>query len=211
MIIELKTDSKILYPSSNTNIMKITAFSLLLCILFTSCDKLGNAKTDEEGFVTYKITKGQQSASPAQYKYYSSLTELKFTVHFDSSAIYSTVNPSNQLDINKLYGFADDDKQHHVSSARIGWRWYSNRLELFGYVYNDSIRTTQLIAQVPLKTDIPCSIKVDGTRYIFTANGTQSIMPRTAKTPTGKGYRLYPYFGGDEMAPQDINIRIRED
>jgi hypothetical protein len=78
-------------------------------------------------------------------------------------------------------------------------------------VYNDSVRTTQLITQVPLKTEIPCSIKVDGTRYVFTANGTQITMPRTAKTTTGKGYRLYPYFGGDEMAPQDITIQIRED
>lgn len=191
--------------------MKIVAFLMLIMVAFGSCDKLSLGNTDAEGFIAYKISKGQQSASPAQYKYYSSLTEQKFTAYFDSSAIYSTVNPTNQLDINKLYGFADDDKQHHISSARIGWRWYSNRLELFGYVYNDSVRTTQFITQVPLKTDIPCSIKVDGTRYIFTANGTQMTMPRTAKTPTGKGYRLYPYFGGDEMAPQDISIRIRED
>jgi hypothetical protein len=191
--------------------MRTISVLLLVTILSISCDKLGISNTDGDGFVTYKITKGQQSASPAQYKYYPSLTELKFTAHFDSSAIYATVNPTNQLDINKLYGFADDDKQHHVSSARIGWRWYSNKLELFGYVYNDSVRTTQLITQVPLKTDIPCSIKVDGTRYVFTANGTQMTMPRTAKTPTGKGYRLYPYFGGDEMAPKDITIRIRED
>lgn len=191
--------------------MKLLTLLMLLMVAFVSCDKLSLGNTDAEGFISYKITKGQQSASPAQYKYYSSLTEQKFTVQFDSSAIYATVNPTNQLDINKLYGFADDDKQHHVSSARIGWRWYANRLELFGYVYNDSVRTTQLITHVPLKTDIPCSIKVDGSRYVFTANGTQLTMPRTAKTTTGKGYRLYPYFGGDEMAPQDITIRIRED
>lgn len=193
--------------------MKMSAIMvmILMTTFFISCDKLSIVNTDGNGFITYKILKGQQSSSPAQYKFYSSLTELKFTAKFDSSAIYATVNPANQLDINKLYGFADDDKQHHISSARIGWRWYSNRLELFGYVYNDSVRTTQLITQVPLKTDIPCSIKVDGTRYVFTANGTQIIMPRTAKTPTGKGYRLYPYFGGDEMAPQDITIQIKED
>ncbi|MCE2833618.1 MAG: hypothetical protein LW694_04500 [Chitinophagaceae bacterium] len=191
--------------------MKCFSYLLVLSILFTSCDKIGVNNAGEDGFVTYKILKGQQSASPSQYKYYSSLMEQKFTVRFDSSAIYATVNPTNQLDINKLYGFADDDKQHHVSSARIGWRWYANRLELFGYVYNDSVRTTQLITQVPLKTDIPCTIKVDGNRYIFTANGTQATMNRTAKTSSGKGYRLYPFFGGDEMAPQDITIRIRED
>jgi hypothetical protein len=30
-----------------------------------------------------------------------------------------------------------------------------------------------------------------------------------ATTPKGQGYQLYPYFGGDETAPHDINIWIK--
>jgi hypothetical protein len=34
-------------------------------------------------------------------------------------------------------------------------------------------------------------------------------MSRTAATEKAKGYRLYPYFGGDELAPHQINIWIK--
>jgi hypothetical protein len=37
------------------------------------------------------------------------------------------------------------------------------------------------------------------------------LMPRAAATVKAKGYRLYPYFGGDETAPHDITISIRDE
>jgi len=35
-------------------------------------------------------------------------------------------------------------------------------------------------------------------------------MSRASSTATAVGYKLYPYFGGDEAAPHDINIWIKE-
>jgi hypothetical protein len=35
-------------------------------------------------------------------------------------------------------------------------------------------------------------------------------MPRLASTRKAKGYQLYPYFGGDEVAPHLINIWVKE-
>lgn len=187
------------------------AILLLLAIpLLAGCGKNPLAPDAGSDFITYLIAKGQQSASPAAYKFYNGLSEQRFIVRFDSSAIYRTVDPGNQADINKLYGFADDDKPHHASSARIGWRWYGGRLELHGYVYNDSVRSTALITDVPFKTDVNCSIRVSGNQYQFTVNGTALTMVRKARTATGVGYRLYPFFGGTEMSPQDIRIQIRE-
>lgn len=185
-------------------------FLLFLLLSLVACEKL-LLKPSSDGFVTYVIAKGQQSASPSAYKFYSNLTDMRFTARFDSSAIYTTSIPSNQGDINKLYGFSDDDKPHHVSSARIGWRWFGGKLELHGYVYNDSIRTSAIITSVPLKTDVVCAIKVSGNQYQFTVNGASLTMPRKAKTPAGVGYRLYPFFGGTENAPHEIRIQIRED
>jgi hypothetical protein len=200
---------RLIRPERNT--MKKLPLPLVFAIaLLAGCGKNPLASASGSDFVTYLIAKGQQSASPAAYKYYNSLTEQRFIVRFDSSAIYRTVDPGNQADINKLYGFADDDKPHHASSARIGWRWFGGKLELHGYVYNDSLRTTALITDVPLKTDVNCSIKVSGNQYQFTVNGTALAMPRKAKTATGVGYRLYPFFGGTEMSPQDIRIQVRE-
>ena len=46
--------------------------------------------------------------------------------------------------------------------------------------------------------------------YIFTFNGAQTIMPRHCSGGTGISYKLLPYFGGDEVAPHDINIKIRD-
>ncbi|MGI8584586.1 MAG: hypothetical protein ACR2KX_20545 [Chitinophagaceae bacterium] len=65
---------------------------------------------------------------------------MNFIAKFDSTAIYSNVNPDNRLYINKLYGFSDNNPTHQQFSARFGWRWSDNALRLFGYVYNDGVR-----------------------------------------------------------------------
>lgn len=74
--------------------------------------------------------------------------ELKFVVKFDSSAIYNTVDPSNQYDINKLYGFSDNDSLHQRYSARFGWRWSDNALRIFAYVYNSGVRSSKELGAI---------------------------------------------------------------
>jgi hypothetical protein len=138
------------------------------------------------------------------------VTEMKFMVRFNNSAIYQSLDTNNQRDINKLYGFSDNNEDHHTNSARIGWRWYNNELQLFGYNYNNTVLKYQFIAAVPLDKDINCSIKVSAGSYIFNIDGTQLTMPRTAPDPKAVGYQLYPYFGGDEVAPHDILIKIKD-
>jgi hypothetical protein len=68
----------------------------------------------------------------------------------------------------------------------------------------------QPLRSIAIGTEINCSIKIDGNKYVFTINGTAFNMPRASNTSTGKGYKLYPYFGGDELAPHDITIKIKE-
>ncbi len=36
------------------------------------------------------------------------------------------------------------------------------------------------------------------------------IMPRASTTVKSSGYKLYPYFGGDEFAPHDVRVWIKE-
>jgi hypothetical protein len=191
-------------------------FAGLAAIAFASCEKTVDNVKDRFGanapsaaVVEHFIAKGAHSSDKNSYRPVNT-SEMKFTVRFDSSAIYQTVTPVNQLDINKLYGFADNNQEHHLNSARIGWRWYNNALQLFAYVYNDGVEKDKMITAVPLGQDISCSIKVSGNQYILTANGVQATMSRTATTETAIGYQLYPYFGGDEVAPQDIRIRITD-
>jgi len=138
------------------------------------------------------------------------LDEQRFTVRFDSSAIYSTSNPGNQFDINKLWGFSDNNGQHHQFSARFGWRWSQGALRLFGYVYNNGQLTFKELGTVAIGAEHACAIRVAQRQYYFTLNGRTDSIRRTATTPRGKGYQLYPYFGGNEPAPHRVTIWIRE-
>ena len=93
-------------------------------------------------------------------------------VKFDSSAIYNTSDPSNQYDINKLYGFSDNDSAHHLYSARFGWRWSDNALRIFAYVYNSGVRTSEELGTIQPGTENNCSIKVTDGHYIFCLNNS---------------------------------------
>jgi hypothetical protein len=160
-------------------------------------------------YVKYTIEQGQQFCNnnnfiAVQYD------ELKFNVKFDSSAIYYNINPANQGDINKLFGFSDNNSQHHLYSARFGWNWGKSGLCLHAYVYNNGVRTSKLLGAVKIGEENACSIKVTSNSYIFTLNGKIETMPRESTTAKAMGYKLYPYFGGDEFAPHQFNIWIRE-
>lgn len=162
-----------------------------------------------DNFIQYHIPQGEHYSDNSAFVPVS-YTEQKFLVKFDSTAVYQTTDPANQYDINKLYGFSDNSKQHHEFSARIGWRWSDGALRLFGYIYNNAVVSYQEIGSVSIGDEHTCSIKVTGISYLFTVDGKGLTMPRESAGDKATGYKLYPYFGGDEPAPHAINIRIRE-
>jgi len=135
-------------------------------------------------------------------------SEMRFIVKFDKSAIYQTVVPENQYDINKLWGFTEGINNQY-NSARIGWSWNNNALRLYGYVHANGIRHFQEITSVTIGSDIPCSIKPAGSTYLFTVNGVSVSLPRGPSTAQANGYQQYPYFGGDETAPHLITIMVK--
>ena len=193
---------------------KIICLPGILFILF-SCKKgvdslLKNSHgTTTTQFTKYTIRQGQNYCDGNNFVS-TSYSELNFIAKFDSTAIYSNVNPYNQLDINKLYGFADNNSTHQQFSARFGWRWSDNALRLFGYVYNDGIRSSKELGIVSIGAENNCSIKVNPKTYVFSLNGKVDSLPRTSTTAKAIGYKLYPYFGGDETAPHNIYIWIKE-
>ncbi|MDQ6845535.1 MAG: hypothetical protein M3Z92_14505 [Bacteroidota bacterium] len=165
--------------------------------------------TVSSNYIQYTIPEGKQYCDENVYMpvVYS---ELKFKVKFDSSAIYTTREPRNQYDINKLYGFSDNNSNHHKFSARFGWRWNDDSLRLFGYVYNDGTMRFKEIGTVSINAENFCSIKIGDGFYTFTLNDKADTLIRKSTTLNAVGYRLYPYFGGDEFAPHDIRIWIQE-
>lgn len=160
-------------------------------------------------WVEHTIAKGAHNSDKNSFRAFNK-AEMRFIVKFNNSAIYETVDPSNQGDINKLYGFSDNNQEHHTNSARIGWRWFNNQLELWAYIYNATVQTEKIITAVPLNQDINCSIKAEGNLYTFKVNNVVITMPRASTTAGAVGYQLYPYFGGDEPSPQEIKIQIKD-
>jgi len=187
-----------------------------MLVLIFSCKKIIESSIDhglntpKKGeLIEYTIPKGQHYADQNTYQAIE-FDELKFTVRFDSSAIYQTIDQANQEDINKLYGFSDNNADHRQFSARFGWNWARGALRLYAYVYNSGDRTSQEMTAIQIGTEDTCSIKVSGDHYTFSVNNTTTQMARESKTSEASGYKLFPYFGGNETAPHEIDIWIKE-
>ncbi|WP_315819110.1 hypothetical protein [Paraflavitalea speifideaquila] len=179
---------------------------LLLLLGLAACQK-----TDiPEGFKEYIIPKGAHYATENSYQVVNK-TELHFLVLFDSSSIYTSIDPKNNGDINKLYGFSDCGTQHQENSARVGWVWNGKAIELYAYCYANSIRSSKLLGSIAIGTPCELTIRPEASQYRFEQNGFPAVyMKRGCNTPGISGYQLYPYFGGDETAPQEVHIYIKE-
>jgi hypothetical protein len=196
--------------------MRATNLILIVCFALLSCKK-GETLPDKEIpapsadlFTKYTIQQGQHYCNLSAYKPVET-SEMKFMVRFDSSSVYQTEDPVNQYDINKLFGFSDNNMDHHQYSARFGWRWSEGALRLFGYVYNNGVVSSQEISTVAIGAQLHCSIRISPTHYIFSVNEITDSLVRTSTTPRAKGYQLFPYFGGDEAAPHQVDIWIKEE
>ncbi len=186
-----------------------TAGMLLLSILSGCSKKQDDPAPSTFNGKKYTIAAGDHTTDdPIVFK---TTSELKFKAKFDSSAIYTTVDPLNQDDTNKLLGLSDCGNHHQTSSARFGWRWVNNQLEIMSYCYIDGVRPEPVrVATVELNTVNSYSIAFKNDKYIFTVNDTSIVeVPKNCNYNSIR-YKLYPYFGGDETAPHEIRIWIEE-
>ena len=158
--------------------------------------------------VTYLIPKGSQYCTPNPLTF-TTQSQLTFKAVFDSSCIYTTIDPVNQYDVNKLYGFSDCGSHHLINSARIGWRWSNDSLRIFAFVHNDGAMLIREITTAKIGSAIKCQITCLDGSYNFEANGKTVSLARHCSGNYTR-YKLYPYFGGDEFAPHDIRIQIKE-
>ena len=181
---------------------KVILLSALLALMF-SCHK----KTDDD-YVVYKIKEGHhRSGSSGSF---FRRNALSFSARFNESAKYTSIAPRNQMDVNKLYGFSECSSYHHGNSARFGWRWLDDRLEILAYTYVHGERIFEYITSVELDKYYDYQILVEESEFIFTCDNHSTKMARGCDGNGGVKYRLYPYFGGDEKAPHNITILLKE-
>jgi hypothetical protein len=192
--------------------MKFLAFlSVAVLLLVSGCDELEQITTlvdqPETELTTYIIPAGEHSCNHSKYKKVNA-SSFKFKALFDSSAVYATKSKKNQTDINKLYGISDCGTSHQANSARFGWVWNNNRLEIWAYIYADGQRQFHFVDSVTLNKFYQYEIAFTDSSYIFKVNNTVEL-PRSCKS-AADGYKLYPYFGGDEAAPHKVTIVIED-
>ena len=134
---------------------------------------------------------------------------LIFEAKFDNTAIYKTNDSIQQFSINKLLGFSDCNDKHHENSARFGWRWINNQLEVLAYAYVDGIRNEKFIGYAELNNFMRYSLVLSKDYYEFSLGHYNNVLiPRSKSCKLGFYYILWPYFGGQERAPHDININV---
>tara|TARA_B100000963_G_scaffold176268_4_gene153346 strand:- start:13694 stop:14227 length:534 start_codon:yes stop_codon:yes gene_type:complete len=175
---------------------------LLIFLSLFSCGKI-----DENGFKKYVIKKGKHRSG---WRYVTS-TSNKFNIEvvFDKSAKYTTQDPINQYDVNKLWGVSDCGKHHHDNSIRFGWRWLNDSVEILWYRRLAGNFEFEKITSVNIDEVNKMHLSINQNSYELRVNGVIKTVPRPCSQDF-KRYMLYPYFGGDETAPHRIEIKIKE-
>lgn len=166
----------------------------------------------------HTIRKGKHRTDSPKIKLHFGACELKYRVTFDSSCEYQTEDPKNQADINKLFGLSYG--LHHKNSARFGWRSVGDgKIELLGYVYRNGKRINEWgkkkisIGVIDTNKEYVLELLVTSGYYAFVLKtGDQKEILNAVMIKYGKlfsiGYYLNPYFGGDEVSPHDMKIKM---
>lgn len=188
--------------------MKRYLMALTLLIGAVSCEWIGNTPSFGDDFITYHIKEGNHEVDHNLNTPFTA-SSMRFQAVFDSSCVYKTSVPENQNDINKLYGFSDCSSQHQNNSARFGWNWREGALRIYAYIYVNGVRQERELGTAELNETTSFRIDIRDNSYVFTYRGAETVMPRHCSGGVGVAYKLLPYFGGDETAPHDMRIKIR--
>jgi hypothetical protein len=175
--------------------MKKYAITLLLLLL--SCNPFA-----VEPHTVYIIEEGQHYAEKTKNKISPVIGDrLHFGMVFNRSHVYN--NGSD--DINKLYGITS--AKIHQHSARFGWRYKDDKIEIFAYYYIDGVRHFEKLGEAELNTAYEFIVDVTGYWYYFNFNGNEL---RVYSHYNITAFRSFPYFGGDLPAPHRMTFRIVE-
>jgi hypothetical protein len=175
---------------------------LILLTLTFSCRKI------KDDWTTFRIKEGSHRSTNAINFCGKDDTVFSWDIIFDSTAKYTTDERENQYDINKLIGWSDCGDNHSENSIRFGWRWLDDSLEIHWFKHDAGIFTFDLIKKVSLCQPHKYELIIYTWDYKMGVDGTYVYVPRNCVQRKRK-YMLYPYFGGNETAPHDITIKIK--
>lgn len=166
----------------------------------------------------YTIRKGQHYSDLTLDRLWLgySVDLLVFGSKFIENPYYDLKNENNR-DINKLYGISFGN--HLKNSIRIGWNinYDNGNVNYYSYVHEDSKIYTKLLFDCPFDLYVRFGINTFFENFSITwstyskdslpTHGQSLVVFKSINKPKWS-YKLFPYFGGNEVAPYDIKINI---
>jgi hypothetical protein len=133
------------------------------------------------------------------------MSPLRYEITFTPSCAYYI--GADQSDINKLFGIGYWPHHRH-NSVRFGWRYSSsNYIDIFAYFYKDGERFWQMIGRVGMNIPYTFIMMPSGHNHTMQilGRGIHAVVP---VKPSKFAYLLGSYFGGNRVAPHDIEIKM---
>jgi hypothetical protein len=137
---------------------------------------------------------------------------LTYRVTFTELCRYD-IGPEDQGDINKLFGIGYFTLRkltmHHYNSVRFGWNYdlENKNMRIFAYWYEKGKRMSKYIKSVEIGEPNDFSIVMSEQNHVLIASKALYFVDVPSKP---LGYLLHPYFGGNQTAPHDMEIIIRQ-
>lgn len=134
-------------------------------------------------------------------------TSIMHKLVFNDSCRYN-LNNEDQLDVNKLIGIGYLPS-HHQKSCRFGWRYNvdKDKMEILAYWYNNGKRDFEHLCWVNIGETVTYLVKSTKDRHYLIVKTQSGVFTKILDFGHSFiGYKLKPYFGGNQKAPQDILI-----
>lgn len=160
----------------------------------------------------YIIKKGNHYSTHIIKPYLGFKKEFNIQFKFNENCRYN-LEDVDQLDINKLWGISFG--YHEANSIRIGWVYnlFTDKIDLYYYIYENSVRKYAKFSECFINDTCVVKLLLSNTSFTMIDKGNPwNIISETYNYPDFKlGYYLWPYFGGNEVAPHDIHIQMEID
>lgn len=181
----------------------------IVLFTFTACNDFLNTW---EG---YCIDKGDHNSkrcgTPARIINLKDGRVMKFDARFGDGCLYDINKTDGEGDLNKLYGFTDCNSTVHENSVRFAWRHDGKGvIEIFGYLYKGGKRKYWKMGETSQYKADSYELIAKHDMYYFRFNDKDTTLLRSKDCEHGVRTRLYPYFGGNRPAPNDMIVFIKE-
>lgn len=150
----------------------------------------------------YEVKKGENYFKPRAL-WFETADSIEMEVMFLPSCIYETKQNQNQGDWNKLFGISSLFGRKALS-YRFVWRCNIDLIEIGAYWYQNNVRGDIHIGCVKIGARIALKLSKNANSVQWFIDGQEkhSIL---GKWPV-LGWKLRPYFGGDESAPKNMKL-----